>query len=65
MMNMLGVLLISVVYCKEKKSDEYVRNGGFSQPVRVPNGRYNGYNGFMNLGGYNTGFYPGQIPQNQ
>ena len=69
MMNLLCVFLISVVFCEEKKSDAYVRHGNFVQPARVSNVRYNGYNGFMNLGGYNsgynTGYYTGQITQNQ
>ena len=65
MIHLLCVFLICVVYCEETKSDGFIRNGGIGWHARVSNRQYNGYNNFMNLGGYNTGYYSGQIPQNQ
>ena len=62
------VLLTGLIRCKENKSADLVYNGGFPRPANIPNGRYNGYNGynrFVNIGGYNTGYYPGQLPPNR
>ena len=73
--NLVIVFMVGCVLCDEKKSKHMLFSNGVQQATN-PSGGYNvyngynrrpgnGYNRFIGLGGYNTGYYPSVYPQNQ